>query len=216
MTTPPRWLQALRRPLGWIEIPNIAMIFVTLQGLGFLMVSYDPSWAYRLALIPSAVRHGEIWRLVTFLSLPLSMSPIWVLFTLWFLYFILNSIEAVWGAFQTTFYFLMSILVTIALAFALELPVTNVSDFETTLFLAAAGLFPEMEIRLFFMIPVKMKWLGWLSLAFLAWRFLGESRAGRAYLLGIYSNYLVFFGPSLVSSVRQAARRREFQRKMRG
>ena len=56
MTTTPRWLKALQRPLGWIEIPNIAMIFVTLQGLGFLMVSYDPSWAYRLALIPEAQR----------------------------------------------------------------------------------------------------------------------------------------------------------------
>lgn len=215
MQTSPRWLLVLERRLDWLAIPNIAVLFVTLQGLGFLMVMSDPMWIDRLALIPSAVLAGEYWRLITFLALPLSLSPIWVLFTLWFVYFILSAIESVWGSFRTTFYVLVSILVTIAASFALGMPVTSVVDFESTLFLAAAALFPEMEIRLFFALPVKMKWLGWLSLGFLALRMIQGMWFERIFLLAIYSNYLLFFGPALIDRIKHAIRRYNFRRKMR-
>src|SRR6478672_8738163 len=100
----PKWLRGLERRFQWIAIPNIAIIFVTLQALGSLMVMSNPIWLTRLALTPDLVRAGEYWRLVTFLALPLSLSPIWVLFALWFIYFILNMIENEWGAFKTTLY----------------------------------------------------------------------------------------------------------------
>jgi hypothetical protein len=90
MAQSPRWLDRLERVLGWLAIPNIAVIFVTLQALGFLMLSSDPIWLTRLALVPEMVSAGEYWRLVTFLALPVSMSLLWVIFSLWFLYFILN------------------------------------------------------------------------------------------------------------------------------
>src|SRR5205823_2070717 len=140
-------------------IPGIGILFITLQALGFLLVASDPIWMLRLALDPDAVLRGhEYWRLITFLALPLSMSPLWVIFVLWFLYFIFSSIETEWGSFKTTFYVLVSVVVTIAFSFAFNYPVTQVSHFESTLFLAAASLFPEMEILLFFVVPVKMKW----------------------------------------------------------
>lgn len=210
-----RWLKWLDRKIGWLEIPNLAIILVTLQAIGTLMVWSDPVWTIRLALVPENVMAGEYFRLITFLALPLSLSPIWVLFTLWFLYFIVDSIEREWGAFATTLYVLVSILTTIAMSFALDLPITQVSDFQSTLFLAAAALFPEMEIRLFMILPVKMKWLGWLALGFLGLRLFGANWTGRVYLLAIYANYLLFFGPAALESLRQWRRRREFARKMR-
>jgi membrane associated rhomboid family serine protease len=214
MAQSPRWLDRLERIFGWIAIPNIAIIFVTLQGLGFLMLSADPIWLSRLALVPEMVSAGEYWRLITFLALPVSMSLIWVIFTLWFLYFILNMIETEWGAFKTTLYVLVSILVTIAFSFAFDFPITNVSDFQSTLFLAAASLFPEYEIRLYFAIPVKMKWMAWLSIAFLVFKFFNSGSVGKLYLLAIYSNYLVFFGPAMLGQVKQWIRRENFKRKM--
>lgn len=212
----PRWLRRLERKLQWMAIPHIAILFVTLQALGFLMVMSDPIWTARLALIPEAVTQGhEYWRLVTFLALPLSMSPIWVIFTLWFLYFIINMIESEWGAFKTTLYVLISIGVTIAFSFAFDYPVLDVSKFESTLFLAAAALFPEMTVNLFLAIPVKIKWLAWLTMAMIGWDFLRADWMDRLFTLAIFSNYLVFFGPSLVNSVRLAWRRRQFQRNFR-
>lgn len=211
----PRWLRFLERKIPWLAIPNIALLLVTLQALGFLMITSSPSWIALLALLPGAVAQGEYWRMITFLALPLSTSPIWVIFTLWFLYFIVNTIESVWGAFKTTLYVLVSILITILYSLTLHYPVTQATDFESTLFLASAMLFPEMEVRLFFAIPVKMKWLAWMSLAFLGLRLIQSEWIDRFYLISIYSNFLLFFGPAALSRIRHFIRREQFKRRMR-
>jgi membrane associated rhomboid family serine protease len=208
----PRWLDKLERKMGWLGVPNIAVLFVTLQALGFFMVSTNPMWRETLALYPDRVMAGEFWRVVTFLALPVTTSLLWVIFSLWFLYFILNAIENEWGDFRTTVYVLVSILVTIAFSFAFDFPIMDVSDFQSSLFLAAATLFPEYEINLYMVFPVKMKWMGWLSLAYVGYRFIGYGLLGKLYLIAIYSNYLVFFGPAMVASARQYARRKKFER----
>jgi hypothetical protein len=215
MDTVRKLLRKLERRLQWIAIPNIAILFVTLQALGFLLVLSDPLWVTRLALIPGAVRMGEYWRLVTFLSLPLSTSPLFVIFVLWFLYFILNLIENEWGSFKTTLYTLVSILVTIAYSFAFDYPVFNVQHFQSSLFLAAAALFPEMEVSLFLFFPVKIKWLAWLTGAMVLWEFFQGGWMDRFFLVAIYSNYLIFFGPAVLERVRLRIRRRKFQRSFR-
>ena len=214
MTDSPKWLKFLERHLAWIAVPNIALIFVTLQGLGFLMVMSSPEWIERLALIPQRVLQGEYWRLVTFLSLPSSLSPVWILISLVFIYSILNTIEAEWGAFKTTFYILVSIFLTVAVSFLLNFPVEQVSDIESTFFLAAATLFPEMEVQLYFLIPVKMKYLALLSGAFVVFHFFQLDWMGRIYLVAVYSNYLLFFGPALLYQLKQRLRKWDFKRKM--
>ncbi len=211
----PKWLRVAERYLGWLAIPNIAILFVTLQALGFFFVASNPAWVDQLALYPSQVFAGEYWRLVTFLALPLSMSPIWVLFVLWFLYFIINTIENEWGAFKTTLYVLISILVTIAYSLGTGYPVANVSYFEATLFLAAAALYPEMEVRLFLILPVKMKWLAWLTLALVCIQLLMSGWMERFYILAIFSNYLIFFGPAVLYRVKNAIRKARFKQNLR-
>lgn len=221
ITHSPRWLRFLERKCQWLAIPNIGLLFVTLQALGFLLVMADPVWVERLALIPARIFPGggveaapwgaEPWRLITFLAIPISDSPIWLLFSLWFTYFILGEIEQVWGAFKTTFYVLVSWILTIILSLVLNYPVTQATDFASTLFLAAAALFPEYEVRLFFVLPVKMRWLGWMTLFFLALRFLQVSFAGKLFLIAIYSNYLIFFGPEVFYRIQQYRRRKRFK-----
>jgi hypothetical protein len=210
-----KWMSFMERRFGWLAIPNLAILLVTLQALGFLFVMSDPAWIGRLALVPELVLAGEYWRLVTFLALPLSTSPLWVIFTLWFLYFVVNMIENEWGAFKTTFYVSMSVCLMIGFSFVFQYPITQIAGFESTLFLASAALFPEMEVQLFLIIPVKMKWLAWLTLAMLAYHFLTESWIDRIYLLAIYANYFLFFGPAQISRLKQIYRKWDFDRRMR-
>jgi hypothetical protein len=203
----PVWLRMLERTAGWIAIPNLGILLVTLQALGFIFISMDPAWAEVLALIPSAVRGGEYWRLVTFLSMPLSQSPLWMIFVLWFLYFIVNTLEQQWGAMRTTLYVIVSVALTIAYSLALDYPVLSVSHFESSLFLAAAMLFPEFEVSVFFLLPVQMKWLAALSglmVLIEAWQ---GTWYDRGYLLAIYSNFIVFFGPAGLGLLKQSLRR---------
>jgi hypothetical protein len=211
----PRWLVRAERWLGWIAVPQIAILLITLQILGFLCIAMDPAWFGRLALLPDAVLAGEYWRLVTFLALPVSTGPFWMIFALWFMYFILQALESEWGAFRTTFYVLVSVVLTAAFSLVFRYPVTRVSHFESTLFLAAASLFPQLEVQLFFVVPVKMKWLAWLTVAFILLEVFRGAWIDRFFILAIYSNFLLFFGPAMLARIRQFLRRREFQRKMR-
>jgi hypothetical protein len=214
-TDDPRWLQFLSRRFRRLAIQNIAAVFVTVQAIGFLLIMSNPGWVRTLALIPSRVLRGEIWRVLTFLALPVSRSPIWLLIALYFEYFILNLIESTWGSFKTTFYFLMAAVLTIIFSLVFNYPVTGITDISTTFFLAAAALFPNFEIQIYFVIPVKMKYLGWLALGFLVLRFWHGSFIDRFYLATIYSNYLLFFGPSLIYRLKSWKRQRDFRAKWR-
>ena len=149
-THDPKWLRFLSRRIGWLAIPNIALVFVAFQICGFFFVfARGPEGFGELALVPELVGRGEVWRLVSFVAIPLAMSPLFFAVTLWFEYFILNSIEAEWGAFKTTFYVLTSVLLTIIFSFLFDYPVTRITDFTSTLFLAAM-LFPDFEIQMYF------------------------------------------------------------------
>ena len=214
-STDPKWLKVLEKHIPWLGVPNLAITFIILQVLGFFLISSDPMWFERLALRPELVMHGEPWRLLTFLSLPLSMSPIWMIFALMFLYSILNSIEAVWGEFKTTFYTLVSIVLTIIFSLVFSYPVGSITEFSSTLFLAAAALFPEQEIRLYMIIPVKMKHLGWLALGFFCLHLFQGSWMDRLFLMTIYSNYFLFFGSSLLFQVRDWNRRRNYRNRLK-
>ncbi|MGH7830347.1 MAG: rhomboid family intramembrane serine protease [Candidatus Binatia bacterium] len=211
----PRWLGKLERRLRWLSIPNMAGLLVGLQLVGFALVYSDPEWLWRLALVPDLVLQGEWWRLVSFLALPISLSPFWVLFVLWFLYFIVEGIENLWGSFRTTFYVLISVILTICFSLLFGVTITSVGDLESTLFLAAAALSPDTEILLFFVLPVKLLWLAWLTGAFILWRLVTGSWLERLYILLIYLNYLLFFGPYHYGQLKQRYRRWAFKRQMR-
>jgi len=72
-----------------------------------------------------------------------------------------------------------------------------------------------MEVQLFMIIPVKMKWLAWVTLAMLAYHFLTDSWIDRLYLLAMYANYFLFFGPAQISRLKQIYRKWDFDRRMR-
>ena len=210
-TSDPKWLRFLSRRLQWLAISNIAMVFVGIQAFGFLLVLTRPTTIELLPLVPDLVLQGQIWRLLTFLAVPMAMSPLWMIFALMFQYFVLNSIEAEWGEFKTSLYVVTSIVVTVIFSIIFDYPVTSIANFSSTLFLAAAALFPEHEIRIYFAIPVKMKVLGWLALAFFLFRLLTSDWMDRLFLLATYSNYLIFFGPALLQRFHEWKRRKAFK-----
>ncbi len=207
----PKWIDRLERLMPGLGIPNLALYLVGAQGLGYLLVLANPRALALLILDPYSVLHGELWRLITFLAVPLPLSPLWMVFALWFLYFIINGIESEWGEFRTTLYVLVAVILTIAFSFAFHAPIGSVPELQSTLFLAAATIAPEYQILLFFILPVKMKWLAWLSVAYIIWSLIVGSWLGRLYLLVMYANYLLFFGPYFAGRLRALRRRRRFQ-----
>ncbi|HUJ10383.1 MAG TPA: hypothetical protein VL171_10180 [Verrucomicrobiae bacterium] len=208
----PRWIDRLERLMPGLGIPNLALYLVGAQVVGFFLALYDPRALGLLVLSPSLILKGELWRLVTFLAIPLYSSLLWMLIALYFLYFIINGIEEEWGEFRTTLYLLVAVILTIAFSFTFQIPIWSVRELESTLFLAAATIAPDYQILLFFVLPVKMKWLAWLVAAYLGWALVTGLWLDRLYLVTMYANYLLFFGPYFAGRLKAFYRREKFKR----
>jgi hypothetical protein len=210
----PKWIDWLDRRLPGFGIPNLALYLVGLQVCGFLLTMANPNAIGLLILDPYMVLRGEVWRLITFLAVPVTFNALWMVFALYFLYFIVNGIEAEWGEFRTTLYVLVAILLTIAFSLIFGAPIYSTTKLGSTLFLAAATIAPEYQILLFFILPVKMKWLAWVSVAYIVFSLIVGSWLSRLYLLTMYANYLLFFGPYFAGRLKAFYRRKKFQQEM--
>lgn len=212
------WLDRFEKHLGFIAIPGLARILVGFAALVFLLAWFAPGFTSVLELDPEQIRHGQVWRLVTYIFIPQTLSPWWILFALWFLWWIGEGLERAWGAFRLTLYFLIGMIGTTVAAFFFGSNFSN-SMLLTSLFFAFAWFYPDEVIYVLFILPVRIKWLAWIGGAFLILGFFTGSNAYRASLVAALANYLIFFGPELIHQARHrqevSTRRRRFETQSR-
>ena len=209
-----RWLDTLERRFGFLGIPGLVRIMVAFSALIFLLVRLNPDFISALDLNPERVRHGEIWRLVTYIFIPQTFSFLWIIFVLWFLWFIGEGLERAWGPFRLTLYFLLGMIGTTAAALFFGSNFSN-TMLIASLFYAFARFYPDEVIYVLFILPVKIKWVAWVSAAFLLLGFFVNSNSYRMATVAALGNYLIFFGPEIVYEVRHrhevSSRRRRFE-----
>lgn len=206
------WLDKLERRIGFLAIPGLPRILVGFAGLVFLLTLALPGFTSMLTLDPEKIRHGEVWRLVTYIFIPQSTSPLWVLFALWFLWWIGEGAERAMGAFQFTLYFLIGMIGTTVAAFLFGSNFSN-GMLISAIFFAFARFYPEEIIYILFILPVRIKWLAWIYGALLIFGFFMGTIAYRAAVIAALANYLIFFGPEIVNQARH--RRTVSERKQR-
>ena len=139
---------------------------------------------YYLRFMPGEILRGEVWRIFTWLILPINGQFIFVAISLYFYYFIGSTLESAWGAGKFTIFYLSGVVVSIVTAtimyYALGAAGQPRQGFETamslnpaflnlSMFFAYAVLFPENRLMLFFIIPIKVKWMGIANAAFFLW-----------------------------------------------
>ena len=164
-------LNKAERRFGKYSIQGLMkyIIAIAIAGAVIGIINSD-IYYYYLSLDFYAIAHGQIWRLVTFLLYPelTSVNPIEILiFGLmsWVYYSIGTSLERIWGAFRFNLYYLSGIVLSVVAALIIQLTLGVVWPIGFTyinqaLFLAFAFLFPNTTFLLFYIIPVKAKWLG--------------------------------------------------------
>ncbi len=164
---------------------------------------------------------GQIWRLVTFILIPEGGGPISVLISCYFYYWIGSSLERQWGTAKFTCYYiggmLFTLLGTVAIGvfFGFSFPVASAHYVNFAMFLAFAMLWPDAQILLFFVIPLKIKYLAYFDLAYFAYCILNYIARGVWYfsILPVVAllNFVIFFWPELLRffHVNQARRRPE-------
>ena len=211
-----RLLARLDRRLGKFAIENLTTYVVGGMGLVFVLGYVRPEFLEFLRLDIDGVKRGEVWRLVTYLFIPTSMSLWWIFFALSYMLFIGRSLEAEWGAFKLNVYYLVGMIGTTVGAVIVGHGVGN-EWLNYSLLFALATLFPDFEISLI-VFPIKVKWLGLLSVALLAYAAFEGGWGTRVAIVCALSNYLLFFGGHWVArlrernmGVRQNARRTGFR-----
>ncbi len=185
----PRWF----RP----EVEGLPLILVSSHALVALFELARPGLTPSLWLVPGAVYAGEFWRLLTFLFVPPALSPLFLLFWLYLFYVYADALETEWGAPRfTAFYLLGAALTAAAGLWPAPGLVPNVY-LNASLFLAFAWLFPDFELLLFFVLPLKVKYLGYGTAAWMAWRFVAGDVLTRLAVAAALANFLLLLGPDL-------------------
>ncbi len=187
------FLNRLERRFGEWVIPQFPLFIVAATGVIYLLSQAQGDFVTHLTLNPDAVRQGEFWRLVTFLFVPPPMGPLWLAFWLYLLYQYAQALEHAWGAFRFFVFFGIGVAATIVAALAVGRTLSNMPLY-TTLFLAFAALFPNFELLLFFILPVKVKYLAWMIWAGLAWSLWAGNLVTRVAIAASLLNYSLFFG----------------------
>lgn len=211
-------IESLERRFGRFAVPDFIRYVVLLNALVYVLQLASPGFVSLLTLSPQDVFAGEVWRLFTWIFIPETLSPLWILFALWFLWFLGDLLEGSWGSFRVNLFYISGWVLTTGAA--LVLPGAHSGGganlyLNLSLLLAAATLNPTLEVRLFLILPIQLKWLAWLSLLVPALMFFSASLAGKAAILLCLMNYLLFFGPQFLRNSAAAAktsrRREKFQ-----
>lgn len=93
-----RFFNKLERRFGKYAIHNLMYYIIIMYIMGFVMMYMDPMFFTRyLSLDAEAILHGQVWRLVTFLLYPPTLSPFWIIFAALMYYSLGRSLETVWG-----------------------------------------------------------------------------------------------------------------------
>ncbi|MCX7633166.1 MAG: hypothetical protein N2Z22_07535 [Turneriella sp.] len=205
----PQFIDTLERRYHRWGIENLGLFLVVMQAFGFLAYQISPAAREKFMLAPELLLRGELWRAFTFVALPLS-HDFWIVVVLFFLYYIMRLLEETWGAFKTTLYFLIGLVLSVAYSLLTGLIVDSFMPLEMSLFFAVAALYPTAEILLFFVIPVPMWVLALLQAVLLVYLVATSGWLARGYYAVVYLNYFIFFGKHHFNQIQSWLRRRRW------
>lgn len=197
------WLDKLERKFGRFAVKNLMMYIVGITGIVYALSYFDRSGLVinRLMLIPELVLRGEVWRLITYIFIPPETTIIWILFVLYFYYMVGTALEHEWGSFRFNLFYFTGMLGTTIAAFITGYGATSLY-LNLSLFLAFARLYPDFELLLFMIIPVKIKYLAMLNWAYIIFTVLAGDISSKLVAVVSILNYFLFFGKDIVTRTR--------------
>lgn len=207
------FLDKLERKYRSWAIPNITLYLVFGQAFFYLVARAGKLDVTRMFLVPSLVLQGEWWRLVAFLFIPPASNIFFIFFALYLFYLMGSALENHWGAFRYNIFLLTGYLLTISVTFFTPDHVATNTFLGGSIFLAFAALFPEFQLYIFFILPVRIKWLALLAWISYGWSFLSGGPSTKLLVMASIGNVLLFFGKDIIWKVKTGRRKMAFQAK---
>ena len=211
-------LNRLERALGRFAIENLTLYLVIGQVFVFLMALLGRDLTGLIALQAGLVLKGQVWRLFSFVFEPQSLTngAFGVTLTVfgWYLFYLMGSaLEQFWGAFRYNLFLGLGWLLTVAVCFLFPDAYATAIFIGGGVFLAFAYLNPDFEMVIFFILPVKIKWLALLVWIGHAWLFFRGDWSVRFQIIAAVGNFLLFFGRDILQTM--GWRRRQMRAEVR-
>lgn len=239
-----KFIYSLEKKLGRYAIKNISLYLIICYAFGYLIAMANPAFLNFLTLNPYLIiTKGQVWRLFSWILIaPASSNIFFTLITLYFYYSIGSTLERTWGTFVYNLYLFCGMLFTVIGSFALLFYAFALGGFEPvflsnnasvlasyfslfstyyinmSILLAFAITFPENQVLLFFIIPVKIKWIGMIYGGFLVMQFIFASVPEKFVILASLLNFIIFFfllRKKKTISIKQMKRRHEYQKEVK-
>ena len=205
------FLNKMERQYGRYAIHNLTKYMIGCYAIGYILLyigqAFGANFFQYLLLSPYHIMHGQIWRIVSWILIPPSSSNIiFVLIMLSFYYYLGTALERTWGAFRYNVYILGGMLCTVIGAFILYFisgpnemfSLINGMSFSTyyinlSIFLAFAMNYPDMEVLFMMIIPITIKCLGLLDVAYLLYDLIRGGWGTRTVIIASLLNFIIYF-----------------------
>jgi hypothetical protein len=179
-------------------VPNLMLYLIIGQVAVFLLDLFTNNLASNMLFFSrAAILYGQVWRLVTFVVVPNASNPFYLLLGCYFYYWIGRMLEREWGTAKFTLFYLSGVVLSIISGMILGY--ASIYYINLSIFLVIATLYSEMQVLLFFVIPVKMKWMALIDVALILVSVIGDLMAGdwvgALMPLASFVNYFIFTWP---------------------
>ncbi len=201
------WLNKLERKIGKYAITNLSIWLIGGYVIGYLLSFLAPGLSSYLQLEPMLILKGQVWRIFTWVLVPPTGFGIFTFIMLFFYYSLGTQLERTWGTFRYNVYIFSGMLFTVVGAFLLYAlyyliggvtvygmgSVISTYYINLSIFLAFAACYPDMQVMLYFIIPIKIRWMAYLDVAYLIFQCLASSWPERVIIIASILNFVVFF-----------------------
>ena len=187
-------------------IPNL-MRYIAIGSAAYWVLNLiNPVLISYFSFVPSRVLQGEVWRLITFFFIPENMG--WLgLIAVYFYYWIGSTLEQHWGTGQFTIYFFSGAILTMLYGLLMYLLFSIDSYLTPTyvylaMFFAFAVFFPDLQVLLFFILPIKIKYLAYVNAALFVYGVIASAFPMNLLPVVATLNFLIFCGGELLRRIR--------------
>ena len=220
------FLNKLERKFGRHAITGLMKYNIICYIIGYIIEFVAPRFMSFLTLEPYMIFHyGQVWRLVSWILIPPQTNIFFAIIMMIFYYQLGTVLEQTWGSFRFNVYIfggmIFTVLGAILMYFLMGQQVLG-GYFSTyyinlSIFLAFAVCYPDMKVMLYFIIPIKMKWMAIVYAALAVASAISSGWVARVAILASLLNFIIFFlltRNMKAYSPHEMKRKRDFRRQM--
>lgn len=205
-------LNKLERKLGKYALPHLMNYLIGGYVIGYILYYAQllTGWTFfsLMTLEPYYIIHNfQFWRIITWVLIPPQDNLLFAIIMCFFYWQLGNVLEQTWGTFRFNVYIFGGILCTVISAFILYGLMTlglgtepvgmsglfSTSYINMSIFLAFAVCYPDMQVMLYFIIPIKMKWMALVYAVLVGFNAIMSGWVARAAIIASLMNFVIFF-----------------------